>query len=272
MAGSGSGRRAWSVNSQSGGTPPLPRWSAARRVLRWRALTARAQAISLASMSANIDLAAIPGNLARVRERIAAAALRAGRPPEAVALVAVSKTHPATAVEAALAAGQRLFGENRVQEAAAKFPGLRASWPDLRLHLIGALQTNKAGEAARLADRIESLDRPRLAEALGRADPHPDLLVEVNVGDEPQKAGVGRAEADDFISACQARFGPRLVGLMCVPPAGADPAPHFAWLAGRASRHGLSVLSMGMSADYEVAIAEGATHVRIGTAIFGHRG
>lgn len=190
-------------------------------------------------------------------------------------LVAVSKTHGPALIGQALAAGQRLFGENRVQEAAAKFPALRTDWPDLRLHLIGGLQTNKARQAVHLADVIESLDRPRLAEALdeaiqkeGRA---PVLLVQVNVGDEPQKAGCPSAEADGFIAACRARFGPALQGLMCIPPAAADPAPHFRRLAAMAARHGLGVLSMGMSGDFEAAIAAGATHVRVGSAIFGVR-
>ena len=189
------------------------------------------------------DAAAIAANLAAVRARIAAAARRAGRAPEDVALVAVCKTHPAQAVRDALAAGQRLFGENRVQEATAKFPALRAGHPDLRLHLIGGLQTNKARDAVRIADVIETLDRPRLADALADAAQRegrmPTLLVEVNTGDEPQKSGVARAEADAFIAACRARFGASLTGLMCVPPLGADPAPHFAWLAACAARHGL---------------------------------
>lgn len=210
-----------------------------------------------------------------MRARIAAAAIRAGRRPEDVTLVAVSKTHPAEAVAAALAAGQTVFGENRVQEAAGKFPALRAAHPELRLHLIGGLQTNKARDAVRLADVIESLDRPHLADAIAAAIQHegrtPELLVQVNVGDEPQKSGIGRAEADAFIAACQARFGAALTGLMCIPPAGADPTPHFAWLAACAARHGLAKLSMGMSADYELAVAAGATLVRVGTAIFGAR-
>ena len=210
-----------------------------------------------------------------MRARIAAAARRAGRAPEDVALVAVCKTHPARAVLQAIQAGQRRFGENRVQEAAAKFPPLRAACPDLRLHLIGGLQTNKARDALRLADVIETLDRARLADALADAADRegrlPTLLVQVNTGDEPQKSGIARAEADAFVAACRRRFGAALAGLMCIPPADADPAPHFAWLAACAARHGLGVLSMGMSADFEVAIAHGATHVRVGTAIFGHR-
>ena len=226
----------------------------------------------------------LPARLAQVQARIAAAARGAGRAPGAVTLVAVSKTHPAAAVLLALGAGQAVFGENRVQEAAAKFGPLRATHPALRLHLVGPLQTNKARDAVRTADVIESLDRPRLADAIADAlqrEGGPDgagldgggpaLLVQVNVGNEPQKAGVPTAEADAFIQSCQAKFGARLRGLMCVPPALGDPAPHFAWLAGRAARHGLTVLSMGMSGDYEAAIAHGATHVRVGSAIFGSR-
>jgi len=223
----------------------------------------------------DIETTSVADNLRRVQDRIEAAAARAGRKPGDVTLVAVSKTKPAEAVAAALAAGQSVFGENRVQEAAAKFPGLRAAHPELRLHLIGGLQTNKARDAVRLADVIESLDRPKLADAIaaaiareGRA---PTLLIEVNVGDEPQKAGVSRADADGFIADCKGRFGAALAGLMAVPPAGEDPAPHFTWLADRAARHGLPVVSMGMSADFEVAIACGATWVRVGSAIFGGR-
>ena len=219
--------------------------------------------------------ASIADALTRVRARIAEAALRAGRRPEDVTLVAVSKTHPAESIAAALAAGQMVFGENRVQEAAAKFPPLRAAHPGLRLHLIGGLQTNKARDAVRLADAIETLDRPRLAEALAQAMEKegrtPDLFVQVNVGDEAQKSGIPRAEADGFIDECKGRFGRALVGLMCVPPASGDPTPHFAWLADRAARHGLPLLSMGMSADFEAAISCGATHVRVGSAIFGIR-
>lgn len=218
---------------------------------------------------------AIARNLAAVKARIAAACARAGRDPAGVALVAVSKTHPAEAIAAALAAGQGCFGENRVQEAMQKFPGLRESHPALRLHLIGGLQTNKAREAVRVADVIESLDRPKLADALAEAmakeDRCPALLVQVNTGDEPQKSGVPRAEADAFIAACQSRFGAQLLGLMCIPPAEADPRPHFSALRALAAKHGLAVLSMGMSADFEAAIEEGATHVRVGSAIFGAR-
>lgn len=213
--------------------------------------------------------------LARIQDRIAEATARANRPAGSVSLVAVSKTHPATAVEQALAAGQILFGENRVQEAAQKFPALRPAHPGLRLHIIGGLQTNKAEDAVRLADVIESLDRPKLATALAAAmaklGRRPDLLIQVNTGDEPQKSGVPRAEADAFIREAREALGLPVAGLMCIPPAEDDPRPHFAYLANLAARHGLGVLSMGMSGDFESAIAEGATHVRVGSAIFGAR-
>ncbi len=218
----------------------------------------------------------IAANLRHIRDRIAAAALSAGRRGDDVTLVAVSKTKPAADVRAALAAGQMVFGENRVQEAAEKFPALRAEFPALKLHIIGGLQTNKARDAVRLGDVIETLDRPKLADAIAAAiqkeGRSPTLMVEVNTGDEPQKSGVAKAEADGFIEACMARFGPALTGLMCVPPLGQDPAPHFTWLADCAQRHGLKELSMGMSADFETAIRCGATLVRVGSAIFGARG
>jgi pyridoxal phosphate enzyme (YggS family) len=217
----------------------------------------------------------IADNLRQVRDRIANAAIRAGRKPEDVTLVAVSKTKPVAAVEAALAAGQTVFGENRVREAAEKFPQLRAAHR-FNLHLIGGLQTNKARDAVRLGDVIETLDRVRLADALAAAmdkeGRHPSLLIEVNTGDEAQKSGVPRKDADAFIADCKGRFGSGLLGLMCIPPHDADPRPHFTWLADRAARHGLKAVSMGMSADYEIAIECGATLVRVGTAIFGGRG
>ncbi len=217
----------------------------------------------------------IAASLARIRRRIREAAGRAGRPGGAVDLVAVSKTHPGQAVVAALSAGQELFGENRVQEARSKFPRLRPDWPGLRLHLIGPLQTNKAEDAVGLADVIETLDRVRLADALERASQKagrlPKLLVQVNIGAEPQKAGVSPDEADRFIGDCRRRFGDRLVGLMAIPPAEADPVPFFRHLAAMGAAHGLARLSMGMSGDFEQAIACGATSVRIGTAIFGGR-
>ena len=228
----------------------------------------------MSSTEAILSLDTIRDNLRRVHDRIANAAIGAGRRPEDVTLVAVSKTKPIESVRAALEAGQAVFGENRVQEATAKFPSLRASYR-FSLHIIGGLQTNKARDAVRIADVIESLDRPHLADAIAKAIEKeartPTLLVEVNTGDEAQKSGVARADADAFIADCKGRFGSSLVGLMCVPPLDQDPRPHFEWLADRAARHGLKVVSMGMSADFEVAIACGATWVRVGSAIFGAR-
>lgn len=213
--------------------------------------------------------------LAAVRARIAEAAAAAARRSEDVTLVAVSKTHDAAAVEAALALGQRVFGENRVQEAAAKYPPLKARHPDLRLHLIGPLQTNKVRDAVALFDAIETVDRPKLAEALAnemaRQGRRPELFIQVNTGEEPQKAGVMPREADAFIEACRTRLGLGIAGLMCIPPAEEEPSLHFALLREMARRHGLAGLSMGMSGDYDIAIRFGATHVRVGTAIFGAR-
>ena len=221
----------------------------------------------------NIDVE-IAENLHRVRDRIANAAVAAGRASDSVTLVAVSKTKPVEAVLAAMRAGQTMFGENRVQEAESKFPPLRAV-RQFDLHLIGGLQTNKARDAVRLADVIETLDRPRLADALAAAMEkearRPKLLIEVNTGAEPQKSGIARDDADAFIADCMGRFGAQLIGLMCVPPHGEDPRPHFDWLANCAAKHGLATLSMGMSADFEIAIAAGATWVRVGSAIFGSR-
>jgi PLP dependent protein len=218
----------------------------------------------------------IAANLATVRGKIEAAARAAGRASDSVSLVAVSKTHPAEAVREAVMAGHRLFGENRVQEAQAKYPELRAAFPDLVLHLIGPLQTNKVRDAVALFDVIESVDRPRLAQALAREMEHSGrrlpCLIEVNTGEEPQKSGVMPAEADGFIAECRDRCGLEIRGLMCVPPLGEEPAPHFALLREIARRNGLDLLSMGMSADFEKAIRLGATHVRVGTAIFGARG
>ena len=217
----------------------------------------------------------VAANLAAVRDRIASAAREAGRPADAVTLVAVSKTHPQAAVRAALAAGQRVFGENRVQEALAKFPQLRGEFPDLELHLIGPLQTNKVKDAVAHCDVIETLDRPRLAEALAReierTGRRVTCYIEVNTGEEAQKAGVFPAAADDFIRDCRDRLGLPIAGLMCIPPEAEEPALHFALLREIAKRNGLAVLSMGMSADFETAIRFGATHVRVGTAIFGAR-
>ena len=217
----------------------------------------------------------IAANLAAVRRRIEGAARAAGRPADAVTLVAVSKTHPADSVRAALQAGQRIFGENRVQEAIAKFPGLRDDYPDLTLHLIGPLQTNKVKDAVAHCDVIETVDRPRLAEALARemerSGRHLPCYIEVNTGEEPQKAGVLSAGADAFIAECRDRLGLAVIGLMCIPPEHEEAALHFALLREIARRNGLDKLSMGMSADFEAAIRFGATHVRVGTAIFGAR-
>jgi PLP dependent protein len=211
----------------------------------------------------------------QVLARIARAAEDAGRRAGSVELVAVSKTYGPEAIRPLLAVGQRIFGENRVQEAKAKWPALRADFSNVELHLIGPLQTNKVREALDLFDVIETVDRPRLAEALARemekSGRRPRLLVEINTGAEPQKAGVLPQEADAFLKSCRDEFGLAIEGLMCIPPAGQQAAPHFALLGKIAERNGLKTLSMGMSADFEIAVALGATHVRVGTALFGAR-
>jgi PLP dependent protein len=221
------------------------------------------------------DYSHIAASLAEVKARIARQAKEWQRAPDAVHLVAVGKTHPAEAIEAALEAGHRVFGENRVQEAAAKFPALRVRHPDLRLHLIGPLQTNKIKQAIEVCDAIETVDRDKLAQGLAvelaKSGKRLDLFIQVNTGEEEQKAGVPPREADDFIRRCRAEYKLPIVGLMCIPPADEHPAPHFALLGEIAKRHGLAQLSMGMSGDYELAIQMGATHVRVGTAIFGVR-
>jgi pyridoxal phosphate enzyme (YggS family) len=221
------------------------------------------------------DTATIAANLREIRAHMAAAAKAADRDPSAVALIAVAKTHPAAAVEAALAAGQTVFGENRVQEAQGKYPGLRRRHPELRLHLIGPLQTNKVKDAVALFDAIQTVDREKLARALAaemaRQDRKPELFIQVNIGEEPQKAGVAPREADAFIRLCRDELGLQIAGLMCIPPAEQQPAPYFALLREIARRNGLAGLSMGMSGDYESAIRLGATLVRVGTAIFGTR-
>jgi PLP dependent protein len=210
-----------------------------------------------------------------VRAAIARAARDRGRDPEDVTLVAVSKTFPAEAIEPVLAAGQRAFGENYVQEAKGKWPALRERFGEVELHLIGPLQSNKARDAVALFDVIHTLDRPSLAEALAkeiaRAGRAPRLLVQVNTGEEPQKGGVAPGEADAFLDSCRARYGLAVEGLMCIPPEKDPPSPHFALLATIARRNRLKTLSMGMSADFEAAIQLGATHVRVGSAIFGAR-
>lgn len=217
----------------------------------------------------------IDSPLAEVREHIARACTQAGRDPASVTLVAISKTFGVDAIEPVIAQGQRVFGENRVQEAKAKWPAVRAQHPGIELHLVGPLQSNKAKEAVALFDAIHSLDRGSLAEALSKEmrkqGREPALFVEINTGGEPQKAGVLPEEADTFIAACRERYGLVISGLMCIPPADDAPAPHFALTAKVARRNGLAFLSMGMSADFAIAIAYGATHVRVGTAIFGAR-
>jgi pyridoxal phosphate enzyme (YggS family) len=217
--------------------------------------------------------------LAEVRSAIAAATAEAKRPADAVTLVAVSKTFPIEAIEPVLAAGQRVFGENYVQDAKGKWPELRQRYPDAEVHMIGPLQSNKAKEAVALFDVIETLDRPSLAKELAKEVAKardagarlPRFLVQVNTGAEPQKGGVLPEEADAFIRACREEHGLAVEGLMCIPPADEPPAPHFALLTTMARRNGLAIISMGMSADYPVAIAMGATHVRVGSAIFGAR-
>ncbi len=213
-------------------------------------------------------------NLDDITRRIRAAEAGAGRAPSSVTLIAVSKVQPEDRVRAVLDAGQRVFGENYVQEAQAKWPGWRTAYPGVELHMIGPLQGNKARAATGLFDAIHTLDRASLATRLARlADEtgrQPALFVQVNTGSEPQKAGVLPGDADAFIAACRAD-GLRLDGAMCIPPDGEDPGPHFRLLRSIAQANGLSGLSMGMSADFETAIAEGATHVRVGSAIFGAR-
>jgi pyridoxal phosphate enzyme (YggS family) len=213
--------------------------------------------------------------LEAVTAQIARAARENGRDPAAVTLVAVTKTFAPEAIRPVLEAGHCVFGENRVQEAKAKWPDLKARYPGVELHLIGPLQSNKARDAVGLFEAIHSLDRPSLAEALAkeiaRAGRAPKLFVEINTGEEQQKSGVVPGDADRFIALCRERHGLIIDGLMGIPPAGEPPSPHFALLAKIAERNGLAHLSMGMSADFEQAIALGATHVRVGSAIFGAR-
>ena len=212
--------------------------------------------------------------LAEVRAGIARAATLAQRGADQVTMIAVSKTYPAEAIVPLIEAGQRAFGENRVQEAQDKWPGLRRSHPDVELHLIGQLQSNKADEAAALFDCIHSVDRPSLvtalAKAMERSGRRPDCFVQVNIGDEPQKGGCPVADLPALLDRCRSAALP-VRGLMCIPPAGVEPAPYFALMARLARRHDVSGLSMGMSADYETAVMIGATHVRVGTALFGER-
>jgi len=210
-----------------------------------------------------------------VRRTIVKTASAVGRDPRTIELVAVSKTFDAPDIQPLLDAGQRVFGENRVQEAARKWPALRMRYPDIVLHLIGPLQTNKVAEAVALFDVIETIDREKVARAVAaekrKQAKATRLFIQVNIGEEPQKAGIPPADADAFIALCRDGLGLEIDGLMCIPPAGDDPAPYFTRLADLARRNRIAALSMGMSADYPLAIALGATHVRVGSAIFGSR-
>jgi pyridoxal phosphate enzyme (YggS family) len=221
------------------------------------------------------DSQAIRARLADVLRRVGAAAKAAGRDPASVQLVAVSKTFGPEPIAAVLEAGHRVFGENRVQEARAKWPALRARYPGIELHLVGALQSNKARDAVELFDAIHSIDRPRIAEAVAaemtRQSKRLQLFIQVNTGEEPQKAGVAPNEAGPLLRACREDLGLDIAGLMCIPPHPEEPGVHFAFLAKLAGELGLKALSMGMSADFEKAVAFGATHVRVGSEIFGAR-
>ena len=217
----------------------------------------------------------LPNALASVEYDIFRACNEARRERASVTLIAVSKTFEADAIVPVIEAGARVFGENRVQEAKAKWPGLISSYPDVALHLIGPLQSNKAREAVALFDAIHSIDRSSICEALAKEinsqKRRPELFVQLNSGEEPQKAGIAPAEADAFLTSCREKYGLEISGLMCIPPVDDAPAPHFALTAKIAARNGLKKLSMGMSADFAIAIQFGATHVRVGSAIFGHR-
>ena len=217
----------------------------------------------------------LPNGLADVEQDVARACKEARRDRASVTLIAVSKTFDAAAISPIIDAGQRVFGENRVQEAKAKWPGLMSDYPGIVLHLIGPLQSNKAREAVALFDAIHSVDRPSICEALAKEinsqKKHPELFVQLNTGEEPQKAGVAPGDADTFIASCRDKYGLAVSGLMCIPPVNEAPAPHFALTAKIAARNGLKNLSMGMSADFAIAIQFGATHVRVGSAIFGKR-
>jgi pyridoxal phosphate enzyme (YggS family) len=217
-----------------------------------------------------------PNALAAVEQEIARACSDAKRDRTSVTLIAVSKTFAADAIVPVIESGQRVFGENRVQEAKGKWPALISAYKGLTLHLIGPLQSNKAKEAVALFDAIHSIDRPSICQALAKEiesqKRRPQLFVQINTGEEPQKAGIAPQEADAFIASCRDNYGLEISGLMCIPPVDEAPAPHFALTAKIAARNGLKNLSMGMSADYAIAIQMGATHIRVGSAIFGHRG
>ena len=229
----------------------------------------------MTALPKNLHVTDIPSALARVHAGLAKAAKAVGRIPADVNLIAVSKTHPAKVIQEALMAGQRSFGENRVQEAEGKFPALKTTYPDLVLHLIGPLQTNKAKDAVALFDVIHTVDRAKLAEKLAdemaKQNRQLPCFIQVNTGREPQKAGVVPEELGPFILLCRNKLKLPVIGLMCIPPADDEPSPHFAFLRELAKRHGLTQLSMGMSGDAQLAARLGATHVRVGSAIFGHR-
>jgi pyridoxal phosphate enzyme (YggS family) len=226
-------------------------------------------------VEAEILVEAISDNLAALRTRIDRSARASGYDPDHIALVCVSKSQPSAVIDVALASGERVFGENRVQEALSKWPPLRARCPGVELHLIGPLQTNKVHEAVGLFDVIETLDRPKLADAIAKefkGTPHrPKLFIQVNTGREAQKAGILPEDADEFIAYCRKKCGLQIEGLMCIPPLNEQASPHFALLAMIARRNEIGSLSMGMSEDFELAIQLGATHVRVGSAIFGPR-
>jgi pyridoxal phosphate enzyme (YggS family) len=217
----------------------------------------------------------IGNNLSAIKARMDEAAATAGRSPGSVTLVAISKAHPAAAAHRALTAGHRVFGENRVQEAAEKWPALKDEFPDAELHLVGALQRNKVHRAVALCDVIQTVDRPKLARALAdeisKSGRGPQCFIQINTGEEPQKGGILPNAADAFIAECRDILGPALLGLMCIPPIDEEPSLHFALLGEIAARNGLEGLSMGMSGDFETAIRLGSTHVRVGTGVFGER-
>ena len=217
----------------------------------------------------------VHAGLKRVLNGMAEATLAAGRAAGSVTLIAVSKTFDGPAIIPVIEAGQRVFGENRVQEAKAKWPALKMAWPDVELHLIGPLQSNKTAEAVQLFDAIHTIDRPKIAEAIAhemkKQGKSLKLFVQVNTGNEPQKAGVAPEDADAFLKTCRETHGLVIDGLMCIPPVDEDPKPHFTMLGEIARRNGIASLSMGMSSDYPAAVASGATHVRVGSAIFGGR-
>ncbi len=271
---SGCGALAASVMkaSEKGALAALSRLRARAAAASFAALVLKPSPVKTLVSETLIDPAA---NLAAVQRELKAALAEAGRREDATEIVAVSKTFDEERILPVLEAGHRVFGENRVQEAQAKWPALKARYPDVELRFIGPLQSNKTKDAVALFDVIETVDRPKLARALAaeieKQGRRPQLLIQVNTGEEAQKAGVAPDETDAFVRACREEYGLAIAGLMCIPPAADDPAPHFALLAKLAERNGLAVVSMGMSADFPIAAQLGATHVRVGSAIFGPR-